>query len=245
MNRTLFILLAAVVAIACARTPPGETDGSGDPVLAAQEPAPGAVSAAPEHYRVLWEEPGVRALAATWLPGTRDAQHSHPTTIWYALTDFDARLRGGLQPGVLRRAIEAGDSGVQQPVLRHSVENAGEAAAELILFELAITTHEPTSSVGGPDAVAAANAFQLLEAHGGYRLIEARLGPRERLPAHSHPPALWFALTDAELRSTAQGLSDERLSLVRGQIVRREAVRAHALSNTGPRTARWLVFEIP
>ena len=84
MAPTLLILIASVMALAC-RPAENERDVRGPGrtgTAVAGEVAADAISASPEHYRVLQETPAVRMLLASWDSGERDRLHSHPTAIW-------------------------------------------------------------------------------------------------------------------------------------------------------------------
>jgi len=248
MARTLLILIALATALACRRAEQKTEVRTSDPTGtgAVGEVAGDAVSASPEHYRVLQEMPAVRLLLASWGSGERDRLHSHPTAIWYALTGMTLRVeRPG--HGSLRRAIATGDTGVQQPVTGHTVANVGGHPAELVMFE--IHNQRPDSTSGtvaqAPAAIFVANEFQLLEQHGGYRLVEAVLAPSRETSLHSHPSSLWLALTDASLRFREMSVPSEEVKLTKGDVLMRTEVRAHTIENTGPSDARLLILEMP
>ena len=149
--------------------------------------------------------------------------------------------------GLLRRAIAAGDSGVQQPVTGHSVANVGAEAAELVMFEIHNLRPDHTSGAAAqaPAAIFAANEFQLLEQHDGYRLVEAVLAPSRETSLHSHPSSLWLALTDASLRFREMSVPREEVKLTKDEAFVRTAVRAHTIENTGPNDVRLLILETP
>ena len=248
MARSLLILIASVMALAC-WLPEDKRDvrTSDTTTTAAAGKVPvDAVSASPEHYRVLQETPAVRMLLASWDSGERDRLHSHPTAIWYALTGMTLRVeRPG--HGLLRRAIAAGDTGVQQPVTGHTVANVGADPAELVMFELhnQRPNHTSGTAAKAPAAIFVANEFQLLEEHDGYRLVEAVLAPSRETGLHSHPSSLWLALTDASLRFREMSVPNEDVKLTKGEAFVRTAVRAHTIENTGPNDARLLILETP
>jgi len=248
MAVTLAILIASVTALACGPAEDKRDVRTSDPTATGPvgEVSADAVSASPEHYRVLQETPAVRMLLASWGSGERDRLHSHPTAIWYALTGMTLRIE---HPGhgLLRRVIAAGDTGVQQPVTGHTVANVGGHPAELVMFEIHNQRPDSTSGTAAqaPAAIFVANEFQLLEQHDGYRLVEAVLAPSRETSLHSHPSSLWLALTDASLRFREMSVPSEEVKLTKGEVLMRTAVRAHTIENTGPSEARLLILETP
>ena len=149
--------------------------------------------------------------------------------------------------GLLRRAIATGDTGVQQPIPGHTVANTGADPGELVMFELLNQRPDHTSDTAAkaPAAIFVANEFQLLEEHGGYRLVKAVLAPSRETRLHSHPSSLWLALTDANLRFREMSIPTEDLKLTKGEAFVRTAVRAHTVENTGPTDARLLILGTP
>ena len=49
-----------------------------------------AVKVAPQHYKVLIDNPSVRVLKITYSPGAKSAMHSHPDAMLVALGDAKA-----------------------------------------------------------------------------------------------------------------------------------------------------------
>jgi hypothetical protein len=93
-----------------------------------------AVAAAPNVYRVLFENERVRLLEARLRPGDSSAPHAHPNYVVYSLSDgkvtfnepSGASVEVELQAGVAmwREAEE------------HSASNRGTAEVVALLFEL-------------------------------------------------------------------------------------------------------------
>lgn len=255
-KRALRILGPVAWAAALACTPGSETaSGSPNDSRGPTETRVGAESDArftdpvrvsPDRYRVLETAPGVRVLAAEWPAGVKDEPHSHPIGIWYSLTDMSLRIETPSSPP-LRRRISAGDTGIQAPILLHSVQNIGDQAAEILMFEIEPRSSAPIESQGSsaPRAISVANHFRLLEQHAGYRLVLATFEPDQRDRLHSHPAVLWFALTEVHLRMAEPGSEPVEVHLEAGESRHTEAVAAHTVSNLGASVARLLLLEVP
>jgi oxalate decarboxylase/phosphoglucose isomerase-like protein (cupin superfamily) len=207
------------------------------------------VRVSPEQYRILETTPAIRVLAAAWHGGAKDESHSHPTTIWYALTDMRLRIE---VPNALplTRRISAGNSGVQPPLHLHSVQNIGVQTAKIVMFEIesgsaiareASSRPEPLA----PMAISVSNDFRLLEQHAGYRMVLATLEPERMVELHSHPPSVWFALDAGRLRFSELGSKPLEVSFQAGDSGIRPAVPAHTVVNLGTEVTRFLFLESP
>lgn len=244
-------------AVACSPTNDTSVNGNnGSPGAPEAQVAPevgvrfvDSVRVSPDRYRVLETAPRVRLLAANWPPGVTDEPHSHPTGIWYALTDMSLRIeKPGLPP--FERKISTGDSGVQARTLLHSVRNTGDRAAEVLMFEIEPRSTDPIGEPisSAPRSTSVRNNFQLIEQHGGTRLVLATFEPaqpaqKDRL--HSHPASFWFALTDVDLRITEPGSEPVEIHLAAGESRLLEAVRGHTVVNLTTSVARLLQLEMP
>jgi mannose-6-phosphate isomerase-like protein (cupin superfamily) len=90
--------------------------------------------ASPEIYKVIGEDGHYRIIAASWKPGQRDRQHSHPVAGVYFVTD--CHLRGYSPDGKSHEGqVKAGTASVNKPVQSHSVENIGQSECKLVMFE--------------------------------------------------------------------------------------------------------------
>ena len=90
--------------------------------------------ASPEIYKVIAENEQYRVIEVTWKPGQRDQFHSHPMSGGYFLTDCALRYHapdGKFADGTRT----AGRAFVQPAIPSHSLENIGQSACKLIMFE--------------------------------------------------------------------------------------------------------------
>lgn len=93
-----------------------------------------STEASPNVYRVVAQSDRYRVIAVTWRPGERDTWHSHPEAATYFLSFCHLRLHS--PDGKSREVSPQKDSAfVNPPVKSHSVENIGQEACRLVMFE--------------------------------------------------------------------------------------------------------------
>src|SRR5512138_3323628 len=81
-------------------------------------------TAAPDVYKVVAQNAQYRLVEATWKPGQRDAFHSHPSMVYYWLTPCSLRFHFP-DNTTHDDNVVAGQAGMQEGVVSHSVENRG------------------------------------------------------------------------------------------------------------------------
>lgn len=90
--------------------------------------------ASPDVYKVRAENDQYRLVEGTWKPGQQDRFHSHPWMLWYWVTDCSATAH--FPDGTTRSiTVAAGESGVQEPIASHSLENVGKSQCKIVMFE--------------------------------------------------------------------------------------------------------------
>lgn len=100
----------------------------------AGEVAPSHI-ASPEVYKVLAENEELRVIRATWMPGQKDAMHSHPMLAAYSLTDCRFRI---YKPDgtTVEKSFKAHDGArVKGATRKHSFENITDKPCETLLVE--------------------------------------------------------------------------------------------------------------
>jgi hypothetical protein len=94
---------------------------------------------APDHYKVVFENPRVRVLAFHAEPGARWRLHSHPDMVVVSVSDYTVR---NLVPGSAATVRHARRSdAVWVPARSHTGENSGATGMDCVLVEL----KEPSS----------------------------------------------------------------------------------------------------
>jgi hypothetical protein len=97
--------------------------------------APLSFKASPDVYKVLAENDQFRVVHATWKPGQKDVQHSHPAVAAYRLTDCTTRITGADGKVLAEGTGKAGGAVLQGAIGSHSLENIGTADCQILLVE--------------------------------------------------------------------------------------------------------------
>jgi len=96
--------------------------------------APRSFDASPDVYKVAAKNDQYLVIQVTWAPGQRDADHSHPVSAGYYLTN--CKLRFFLPDGKTRDAErKRGYSFVQDAIPSHSAQNIGKSVCKIVMFE--------------------------------------------------------------------------------------------------------------
>jgi hypothetical protein len=96
---------------------------------------PLSFKASPDVYKVLAENEQFRVIQATWKPGQKDIQHSHPAVAAYRLTDCTTRITGADGKVLAEGTGKAGAAVLQDAIGSHSLENTGTADCQILLVE--------------------------------------------------------------------------------------------------------------
>ena len=97
--------------------------------------APPSYKAAPDVYKVIFEDANYRVIEANHIKGVRDKVHGHPVSfVVINLTDCKNRLYAADGKTVDRDA-KAGTVQVNPAIPSHSAENIGEADCKQIFVE--------------------------------------------------------------------------------------------------------------
>lgn len=97
--------------------------------------APLSFNASPDVYKVLAENDQFRVILATWKPGQKDVQHSHPATAVYRLSQCSARITGPDGKVLSEGAQPAGSASLQAGIASHSLENIGTTDCQILIVE--------------------------------------------------------------------------------------------------------------
>jgi hypothetical protein len=95
---------------------------------------PLSFQANPDVYKVLAENDEMRVVLATWKPGQKDKDHSHPMAAVYTIKDCHARITTA--DGAVKEVNnKAGLARVNPPVKSHTFENIGKTECQQVLVE--------------------------------------------------------------------------------------------------------------
>lgn len=190
LSLTAGVLTAATLTFGCAPADSGEETEAG-----MQEVAD-AVTAAPNHYSVAFENDAVRLVRVSYGAGEESAMHSHPTHCAIALNDGSYRVSPAEgEPVELDLAmgevacVEAG---------AHQVANVGSETLEAVLVEF-----KPDATAGSgalpdyPGAVSADPEHYTVEYENSIaRLLRIQYGAGETSTMHRHPANCAIFLSD-------------------------------------------------
>jgi oxalate decarboxylase/phosphoglucose isomerase-like protein (cupin superfamily) len=102
---------------------------------AVADEVPLSFQASPEVYKVIAEDENMRVGIATWQPGQRDKNHSHPTAAFYTIKDCQARITSA--DGKVKEVNnKAGTARINKPVKSHTFENTGKTECQQLFVEL-------------------------------------------------------------------------------------------------------------
>lgn len=112
------------------------------PLAPAGTPSTDVLSVAPEHYRVLVDNPHVRVIENILKPGERDGEHTHPAG-WYYVSR-GGKMRVVHADGKVEVwAPKSGESGWMEAEASHTSENIGPAPMSFILVEVKGAVKQP------------------------------------------------------------------------------------------------------
>lgn len=96
---------------------------------------PASYQASPEVYKVLAENEFMRVGVATWQPGQKDKDHSHPMAAFYTVKECHARIT--TPDGKVREVNnKVGTARINPPVKSHTFENTGKTECQQVFVEL-------------------------------------------------------------------------------------------------------------
>lgn len=101
---------------------------------AVADDVPLSFQANPDVYKVLAENDEMRVVLATWKPGHKDKDHSHPAAAVYTVKDCQARI--STPDGKVKEVSnKAGTARINPAVKSHSFENIGKTECQQVLVE--------------------------------------------------------------------------------------------------------------
>ena len=105
------------------------------PTAAVAQNAPPTYEADPSVYRVIFEDPAFRVIAATWKAGVTDKPHSHPVpSVAYSVTDCALKLTSP-DGKTVNLTPKAGTSMAVPITASHTAENVGSTDCQIVLVE--------------------------------------------------------------------------------------------------------------
>lgn len=96
--------------------------------------APLSHTASPEVYKVLAENEQFRVVLATWQPGQRDADHSHPPIAVYNISGCKVRVHTA-NGRIIEGDLPPGRVTLHPAIASHSFENADTKECRTLIVE--------------------------------------------------------------------------------------------------------------
>lgn len=93
------------------------------------------VAVAPDRFKVLLENPRVRVVEYTLLPGQRDPWHTHPPKVSYVVSGGTLRITTADGRSFLARETK-GDASWMDALGRHYAKNVGRTPVRILLVEV-------------------------------------------------------------------------------------------------------------
>jgi len=210
--------------------------------LLAQDP----VKVAPSNYKMIFENDSVRVCEVKCKPGEKIATHSHPDHVVYSVTDNKVKFT--YPDGKTKEVNMKPGTASWIKAETHAGENVGSADLKVIVFELKKSAPTGTTPAKTPEAEdptkVAADSTKVLLDNERVRLLEVRTKAGGKVPKHTHPASLVYALTDGKFKITTypEGKTEEK-TLTAGQVVWNEPT-THAAESLGTSDTDNLVLEL-
>lgn len=214
-------------------------------LLLASAPAPAQdpVKVAAKQCKVLLENDYVRVLHWTIGPHEKSAMHEHPAVVSVSLSGGKTRYTS---PDGQTREIEgkAGQTTWSNPD-KHSSENLGDKAGEVIQVELKKKPGaELTAIPGSEDAVAVDPKHYKVEFQNDrVRVLRIHYGPGEKSVMHSHPAGVAVFLTGGDTKMTLPGGKSNVMGSKPGQVQWNDKQK-HLPENVAGKTFELVLVEL-
>ena len=228
MNQSLFTISLCFILSACsqnsANTPPTST------------------LAAPEHYKVEFENEYVRIIRVGYGPGESSAMHSHEPFVGVTLTGGQNKFTALDGTSEIRPAGRPGDiiDGDSNP---HSVISISEFEQENVFVE--IKSRYPTIDQGTPNAVDVdPDTAKIVLARPDVRVVRIKNPAGRETPIHSHKAGVSVALTDMKVAVTSASGEITEINRLAGDAAWSEERGAHRGKNLSDKPNEVIFFEL-
>lgn len=213
----------------------------------AQQPAEAAATAPDPTYKLLVENPSVRAVQVTLAPGQSTRVHEHERDLMLiapGVTQFT------IVGGQGRMKMSAGEVQVLTGASRHAIKNDGREPLRLVVIELSKPFDPQRAVCGlgeracggemGGSLTQGAFVYSVMFETDSFRVVDVTLDPgavTERFPIRGEH--LMVPITPLQLRK-----EEEELSYEAGQAIWAGEGFTTGLENTGKEQARWVAVEV-
>ena len=200
-----------------------------------------AVDAAPEHYKVEFENEYVRVIRVTYNPGESSAMHSHKPLVGVTLTGGQGVFTDADGNAETRPENFAGDI-LSDDGETHSVLSISKGFEELIFVEVKQKYPSTISDVPNSILIDSMNSKVEMEKH-GIRVIRTKAPMGGGSPMHSHGAGVAVLLTDQKAMLTSINGDVSEVNLKAGTVHWREEV-THSGKNMNDAALEAILFEL-
>ena len=228
MNQSLIAISLCFVLSACSQN-------DGNTILT-------STLAAPEHYKVEFENEYVRIIRVRYGPGESSAMHSHESFVGVTLTGGQSNFTGLDGTSEIRPAGRPGDI-IDGDLNPHAVLSVSELEQESVFVE--IKRRYPATDQNTPNAVEAdpGNAKIELE-RSDIRVVRIKSPAGHETPVHSHKAGVSVALTDMNVAATSVSGEVTQMKRPAGDAAWSEARGAHRGKNLSDKPLEVIFFEL-
>lgn len=200
-----------------------------------------AVDAAPEHYKVEFENEYVRVIRVTYNPGETSVMHSHKPLVGVTLTGGQGKFTDPDGNVETRSENFAGDI-LSDSGEAHSVHSISKGYEELIFVEAKKKYPSKGSNILNAALIDSMNSNIELEEH-GIRVIRTTAPAGGESPMHSHGAGVAVSLTDQKTIHTSQSGEVTEVNLKAGSMSWRGEV-THSGKNINDTDLEVILFEL-
>ena len=199
--------------------------------------------AAPDHYKVEFENEYVRVVRVTYNPGEQSAMHSHIPLVGVTLTGGQGVFTDIQGNKETRPENFAGDV-LADSGETHSVLSISKGPEELVFVEVKKSYPALTDQLAFANAVnvSSINATVELEEH-GVRVIRIKGEPGLESPMHSHGAGITLPLTDVNISHTNMEGEISTINSKAGTVSWAET-RIHKGKNLSDKPYEVILFEL-
>jgi len=199
-----------------------------------------SINAAPDQYKVVFENDYVRVIRVHYGPGEQSAMHSHEPFVGVALTGGGGVFTT-LDGQSEKRANSPGDL-IDGDLIPHSVTS--ESKLDQISIFVEIKSPYPAKDTTVPNAVDVAPDYVVVELEKpGIRVIRSKSPAGNDTPLHSHRAGISVALTDMHIVTTSPSGVVTEVTRPAGDVAWAEE-RVHSGKNVGSQATEMVLFEL-
>ena len=200
-----------------------------------------STEAAPNHYKIEFENDYVRIIRVTYSPGDTSKMHSHEPTVGVTLTGGQGIFTGLDGNSDTRPKNFPGDV-LSDDGTPHSVTSISEFDEELIFVE--VKKNYKSKDLGIPNAIELDPASHIIEIEKpNVRVVRIKSPAGSQTPMHSHNAGVTVALTDMKVEHTSLNGEVTEITRSAGDVSWREEI-AHSGKNISDQPLEVILFEM-